>query len=128
MIGNNKITGMNMTKTTKTTKLNKIKATKERYKFTQPINKNRKTDYFLYLELVEADHTDVTHRFVKKSLHKSMTFQSFVQKGLVEVKKGVYNLTPKGRYYISLVDSGHYSKQDLRNLINMQAKQITFAK
>ena len=96
------------------------KTTKERYTFTQPINKNRKTDYFLYLELVEADHTDVTHRFVKKSLHKSMTFQSFVQKGLVQVKRGVYTLTPKGKYYISVVDSGFYTKQDLRNLLKMQ--------
>ncbi len=118
---------MKNTKPTKTTK-SKSKTVKERYKFTQPINTNRKTDYFLYLELVEADHTDVTHRFVKKSIHKSRTFQSFVEKGLVQVKKGVYTLTPKGRYYVSLVDSGQYTKQDLRNLINMQAKQITFSK
>ena len=98
-------------------KKTKLTYKKERYKFTQPINKNRTTDYILYMKLMRAAPENITSTFVNSHLHKARTFQSFVEKGLVKSDKACYRLTQKGESYLSYVESGLYTKKSLSDLV-----------
>jgi hypothetical protein len=80
--------------------------TELRYAFTKPVIAGRKTWYF---EKLEEMYEGVTYhwKYVREIMGKTMTFYSLRSHGLIDSKSGVFEITPKGKEYVELINSAN---------------------